>query len=177
MSADMELSCDERVILEMGGGIKKAYSSSLLSLSAGKRIMDGSPPAFGEGNVKSRINNILNYKKTAFWIIGVSVFAALLVGIGLAADPKSKAAEKSTAAQELYAYRTQYAGDNSKVVNIADRLPVPDALTRGQVGLSTGSTPYGVEVAHRTAAEKRDDYYFDPDAQGIFDRRCPCASS
>jgi len=33
MSKDMELSCDEKVISEMGSGIKKDYSHSLLSLS------------------------------------------------------------------------------------------------------------------------------------------------
>lgn len=52
MSTDMELSCNERVIREMGCNIKKAYSASLLSLASGRRILNGSPLAFGEGNVK-----------------------------------------------------------------------------------------------------------------------------
>ena len=38
MGEDMELSCDESVIKKMGDGIKKDYSTSLLSLSTGRRI-------------------------------------------------------------------------------------------------------------------------------------------
>jgi hypothetical protein len=53
----MGLSSDEKVLKEMGGDIKKAYSASLLSLASGKRIINGSPLAFGEGNVKGRIKN------------------------------------------------------------------------------------------------------------------------
>ena len=57
MGADMELSCDERVLKELGSGIKKDYSASLLALSTGKRIINGSPLAFGEDGVKTRIKN------------------------------------------------------------------------------------------------------------------------
>ena len=51
MSMDMELSCDERVLKEMDDDIKKPYATSLLSLATGKHILNGSPLAFGEGNV------------------------------------------------------------------------------------------------------------------------------
>lgn len=88
MGTDMELSCDERVIKEMGGEIKKAYSSSLLSLATGRHILNGSPLAFGEGNVKGRIKNILNYKKPAFWVIAVTLIAVITVGTGLLANPR-----------------------------------------------------------------------------------------
>ncbi len=70
MSADMEMSCDERVLNEMGSKIKQAYSTSLLSLATGRRLINGSPHAFGEGNVKGRIKDILNFKKPAAWVIG-----------------------------------------------------------------------------------------------------------
>lgn len=86
---DLELACDERVIKEMGGEIKKAYSASLLSLASGKRILNGSPLAFGEGNVKGRIKNVLNYRKPAFWIVAAAVIAVIAIGIGLISDPRS----------------------------------------------------------------------------------------
>lgn len=92
MGTDMELSCDERVIKDMGGDIKKAYSASLLSLATETRIINGSPLAFGEGNVRGRIKNVLNYKKPAFWIVIVAVIAVICVGIGLMANPKANAA-------------------------------------------------------------------------------------
>ena len=86
MGADMELSCDERVLKELGSGIKKDYSTSLLSFSTGRRIINGSPLAFGEGGVKARIKNVLNFKKPSRVIIIVAVVLAAAIGIGLAAN-------------------------------------------------------------------------------------------
>ena len=90
MSIDMELSCDESVLKEMNEEIKKPYANSLLSLAAGRHILSGSPIAFGEGNVKRRIINVLNYKKPAFWVTLVSVMLAVTIGIGLLANPYDK---------------------------------------------------------------------------------------
>jgi beta-lactamase regulating signal transducer with metallopeptidase domain len=90
MSADMELSCDEVVLKEMNEDIKKPYANSLLSLATGKHILNGSPLAFGEGNVKGRIKNVLNYKRPRFWIIVFSIIIVATVGIGLVANPKTK---------------------------------------------------------------------------------------
>ncbi len=90
MTIDMELSCDERVLKEMDGDIKKPYANSLLSLAARRHILNGSPIAFGEGNVKRRIMNVLNYKKPAFWVTLVSVLLAVAIGIGLLTNPHEK---------------------------------------------------------------------------------------
>lgn len=89
METDMELSCDERVLKELGKDVKKPYAASLLSLAAGRHILNGGPIAFGEGNVKRRIKNVLDYKKPRLWVIVVSGIAALVVGIGLMANPDS----------------------------------------------------------------------------------------
>ena len=43
MGKDMEMSCDEQVIRKMGGGIKKDYSMTLLSMATGNRIIGASP--------------------------------------------------------------------------------------------------------------------------------------
>ncbi len=89
MSADMELSCDERVLKEMNEDIKKPYANSLLSLATRRYILNGSPLAFGEGNVKGRIKNVLNYRKPGFWVIVFSIVLVTAVGIGLMANPKA----------------------------------------------------------------------------------------
>ena len=102
MGTDMELSCDERVLKEMGGEIKKAYSASLLSLAAGKRIINGSPLAFGEGDVKGRIKNVLNYKKPSFWIVTAAIIAVAAAGIGLTANPKVKSTNRDNDAVMKY---------------------------------------------------------------------------
>jgi len=56
---DMEMSCDEAVIKHLGSNVKKEYSSSLLTLATGRRIIGGSPLAFGEGDTKGRIKNVI----------------------------------------------------------------------------------------------------------------------
>ena len=55
MTKDMEMSCDERVLKELGTSIKKDYSTSLLSLAIDQRMISASPLAFGESNIKARI--------------------------------------------------------------------------------------------------------------------------
>ncbi|PKM58310.1 MAG: hypothetical protein CVU98_01585 [Firmicutes bacterium HGW-Firmicutes-3] len=90
MSTDMELSCDERVLKEMNEEIKKPYANSLLSLATGRHILNGSPLAFGEGNVKGRIINVLNYKKPVFWVVVVALIAVVAVSVGLMSNPQEK---------------------------------------------------------------------------------------
>lgn len=85
---DMEMTCDEAVLKKLGNNVKKDYSSSLLTLATGKRIVGGTPLAFGEGNTKSRIKNVLNYKKPTFWLVLVAVMAVVFVVIGLMTNPK-----------------------------------------------------------------------------------------
>lgn len=90
MSTDMELSCDERVLKEINEDVKKPYANSLLSLATGSHILNGSPLAFGEGNVRGRIKNVLNYKRPKFWVIVFSIIIVTAVGIGLVANPEAK---------------------------------------------------------------------------------------
>ena len=84
MSADMEMSCDERVLKEIGGETKKAYSMSLLSLAAERPIIGGSPLAFGEGGMKERIKNVLNFKKPSRTIIIAAVALVAILSVGFA---------------------------------------------------------------------------------------------
>lgn len=103
---DMEMSCDEAVIAKLGSGVKKAYSGSLLSLAAGKRILRATPLAFGEGDTKIRIKNVLNYKKPSFWVTVALAILVAVVGIGLASDPVSKDSDVSAeeAAEQVQLY-------------------------------------------------------------------------
>lgn len=85
---DMELSCDEAVIKRLGNHVKKEYSASLLTLATGRRIVGGTPLAFGEGDTKSRVNNVLRYQKPAFWVVLVAMAAVIALTVGLLSDPK-----------------------------------------------------------------------------------------
>lgn len=86
MGADMEMSCDERVIKELGGDIKIDYSLSLVRVAAGHKILNGSPLAFGEGGMKGRVKNVLNFKKPAAWVVIVAVVFITVFSIGLATN-------------------------------------------------------------------------------------------
>lgn len=97
---DMEMSCDECVLKQMGGEIKAEYSTSLLSLAAGRRLINGSPLAFGEGNIKERIQNIMNFKKPAAWMVITAVIACIAVTLLLLANP-AKSLELPDAASVL----------------------------------------------------------------------------
>ena len=55
MGRDMEMSCDEHVLVEMGSGIKKEYSLSLLSFASNRRLHPAGPLSFGEKDAKSRV--------------------------------------------------------------------------------------------------------------------------
>ena len=59
---DMEMSCDEAVLRKIGRDVRADYSTSLLRLSTGGNLPVG-PLAFGDSGPKSRIKNVLNYKK------------------------------------------------------------------------------------------------------------------
>lgn len=94
MGADMEMSCDERVMKELGEDIKSAYSLSLVRVATGHRILNGSPLAFGEGGMKERIKNVLNFKKHSRVIIIASVILASALIVGFAVDRVSDVIEK-----------------------------------------------------------------------------------
>ncbi len=88
LTRDMEMACDEAVLSELGGDkeLKKAYSASLLNLAAGRRILSGTPLAFGEGEVKSRVKNVLNFRRPKTWVVAGALAVCVLLGIGLLTD-------------------------------------------------------------------------------------------
>lgn len=131
MSEDMELSCDERVIKEMGSGIKQDYSTSLLCLSTG-RIIGGCPLAFGESNTKTRIINILNYKKPTFWVVTVAVIGVIAISLGLMSNPLK---EKLT----VEAYATQFVEEEIERYNnfeASDYKIIDSKITRLEMMVS-----------------------------------------
>lgn len=177
MSKDMEMSCDERVIRQSSEDIRAGYSYSLLSISA-KQAGLLIPLAFGESNVKSRIKNILNYKKPAFWIVFAAVILVIAVSAALMANPldgagllnthgkafslaffnPSDRAGSLTAAEKFLRYKTDYVGDASKVGNIIYLLDFPEKVSYDSLELYTDSPPYAVTVNLKTDTQTRNYY-------------------
>lgn len=93
---DIELACDERVIKELDANSKRAYSEALLSCSTQHRRIAACPLAFGETGVKTRIKNILNYKKPAFWVILLAVAVCIATSVCLLTNPKNSVLNLNT---------------------------------------------------------------------------------
>lgn len=95
MGRDMEMSCDEWVI-EKFGKIKKPYSYALLSLAVKGGFPSPSPLCFGENSVKSRVKNILKFKKPKTFIAVTAAVVCLCLITACAANP-------TDVTQKLYA--------------------------------------------------------------------------
>ena len=65
---DMEMSCDEAVIKQLGSKIRADYSTTLLRLTTRRNAIAGMPLAFGEGDTKGRIRNMARWKKPKTWV-------------------------------------------------------------------------------------------------------------
>ena len=87
---DLEMSCDEAVIKKLGEGIRADYSASLLSLATGRRIIAGTPLAFGEGDTKGRIKNMAKWKQPKKWVSIVSFILCFTILTACAANPEQE---------------------------------------------------------------------------------------
>lgn len=101
MSKDMEMSCDESVINHSGKDIRRDYSLSMLRFSAKKSGL-ANPLAFGEDNLKSRLMNILSYKKPKFRMLCLSVMLIITTGICSLTDPVLAKAGSTAKASMLF---------------------------------------------------------------------------
>ena len=74
--ADLELSCDERVITKIGYDRAKDYASSLLESKQGVTVFAST---FGGAKIHTRIENIVSFKKLTW--LSLTVFIALIGAI------------------------------------------------------------------------------------------------
>lgn len=89
MTRDMELSCDEAVMKELGDSIKEDYAKTLLSLAVANRMDVMAPLSFSENNTKGRIKNILDYKRPGFWISAILIIILVITSFFIFTRPKS----------------------------------------------------------------------------------------
>jgi len=91
MSKDIEMSCDEAVLRKTIDDIRGDYSTSLLNLSV-KRGHLLTPLAFGESNVRTRVKNILNFKKPSRVIVSVALVLVVVLSAGFAVNSRNDTA-------------------------------------------------------------------------------------
>lgn len=87
---DMEMSCDEAVMKQLKSDFRQEYASVLLKLTAGNGkigSIGGIPTAFGKGDTKGRIKNIMGYKKPKAIALIIAGILLVALAIGLLTNP------------------------------------------------------------------------------------------
>lgn len=80
MVRDMEMSCDEKVLRELGEEEKKNYGLTLVAIGSNRRFAAAAPLSFGENVVEKRIVNVLKFKKPK--VVAVIICAILCIAVG-----------------------------------------------------------------------------------------------
>lgn len=94
MSNDMEMSCDEKVLSKQSG-IKKAYSTAILSFASGNFHSPGLL-SFSKSGTKRRIKNILSYKKPELWFTILAAVICAVVLVSCTSNPMESAITQET---------------------------------------------------------------------------------
>lgn len=87
MSRDMEMSCDEKVLSQLGEEARREYSLSLLSIGSRRRFPAPNPLAFGETGVKERVVNVMKFRRAKRWVTVAAAVAVVAVTAACAANP------------------------------------------------------------------------------------------
>ncbi len=134
---DMEMAVDEAVLRATPQDNRKQYASELLLAAQSTSFAF---PGFGESNIKSRIKRILNFRKPSRWIGAASLLLVIATVMFLLAGGRPVGTEP------LYAYKSEYVGDNSNTVNLLISLPYGTALKKTE--LRTDAPPYGIVATY-----------------------------
>ena len=102
--SDMEKACDEEVIRTMGREKRKEYAYALLHIATGnglrKKRIFVAPICFDEGNVKSRIRNVMKYKYTLPGIGTAVVIVILVLSVMFLTEAKESNVEENVKTEE-----------------------------------------------------------------------------
>lgn len=163
---DLEFSCDERVIMQLGEEKRKAYSQALLACSVSNRAILQTPLAFSELGVKERILGILHYKKPGFWGILLALIVCTLACVCFLTNPKHTEELTATEASELPdgAIEAYPVNDFPKAIAAkshdywCERLLGEQKISSAEV-LYTYGNPYDADVSFGANKELVHTYY------------------
>lgn len=123
MNEDMEMSCDEWVLAH-NEGIKKEYSSALLSFATNKKFPSPSPLCFGESSAKSRIKNILKYHKPELLISVLAIILCVVVVLVCVSNPGESFSNSINDIEYVSAY--QSGGDKIGKIETVENNSIGD---------------------------------------------------
>ncbi len=133
---DLELACDEKVIKNYDCHQKKAYSEALLACSLRQHKWPAYPLAFGELNVKKRIQSIINYKKPAFWAVIAAVAACVAVALCFLTDPVKDASDSTENAMANLGTSAESSGMLEDISDTLTRNGLSESDTAGNTAPS-----------------------------------------
>lgn len=154
LGRDMENACDERVLRDVDGAGRAAYSRALVACAVRQRPAAVCPLAFGEVAVQERVKNAMNGKKPAVWAAVLLVIAAAVIAVCFLTSPgrREPSADGAWDAETLYALRTPYVGDPSAVGRILNAVGLDkmgaDSDWSFTMRLSTEQEPYGLTLLY-----------------------------
>lgn len=127
MIKDMEMSCDERVMKETNDDVRSDYSRTLLALASKQSSLLG-PLSFGESNVKSRVRNILHYKRPVFWVGAIATVIVLAVSVSAMANPISHVEGQTDEEQQIVNLVEGFGSKLSMVSLLAPKAEVAKSM-------------------------------------------------
>lgn len=87
---DIEIACDQQAIRNMKPEQRANYSQALLNCAAAHRYIAACPVAFGEIGIKTRVSQVLKYKKPALWVVTLSVLLCITIAVCFMTSPKTQ---------------------------------------------------------------------------------------
>lgn len=88
MNRDMEMSCDEKIIRNYSRDDIASYGETLVNLASNKPSFSVFQLAFGESSVKSRVKNLLRFKRPVVWVTAISLSLIMAISLLLLLNPK-----------------------------------------------------------------------------------------
>ena len=144
-----ELSCDEMLLRSMTRGEKQSYGNTLLSMAATSALPAGvvaTTFATEKRNLKERLVQIMEYKKSGARMLAAVLALVLLAGCGIAAGPAASAGEVSTSP----------ADDNAiRVTNVDELL----AAIAPNTVIELAAGEYDLSIASNYGADTHSSYY------------------
>ena len=160
-----EMSCDEMLLRSMNKEQKQSYGNTLLMMAASTGLPSAvvaTTFATEKRNLKERLNQIMNYKKSRTRLIAAGLAVALLTGCGVAAGPV--AGKDSEAQTEVHASEDvsepeitapKAEGGVVKVKNVDEFL----AAIAPETVIELAEGEYDLSKATGYAGKSKHDYY------------------
>lgn len=133
---DMEMACDKAVLRQSGGQIRADYSLSLLRYSVGNNRFIGAPLAFGVGDTRERIENVMKYKKPTLFTVALAAVLCVSLTACLSFNPRSGGTPPASASGTPDAPPS---GETAKPAPAASETPFPEELETHDNGTGAGA--------------------------------------